>query len=278
MSTRCNILIGNNQFYHHWDGYPQGVGADLAYFTANVNAGYLGAWGKNLDEIARYVSMKRGIIGRLANTNGGTDNGYEPENPGLHGDIEFLYLMTGTEGKYRLYAVNVWDYIGKHPSRKGEGWEHPFFGYDTHKLQSLFLKPEYEVPLPSPDVPTKDRLYFPQGIINHEEAVYLGLKTDLKYGEIDYKHGIVRVRNAKACGCSHDYPTCPYCGGQTSAEDLKSNGVEQGCYYECFRCPNCPEWFTVTYDTPDDSGKWTVDSPNRRLTRGFRGIFRRKGR
>ena len=64
MSTRCNILIGDRQFYHHWDGYPDGVGADLAYFIANVNAGYLERWSDTIDHLAQFVA-EHGIIGRL---------------------------------------------------------------------------------------------------------------------------------------------------------------------------------------------------------------------
>lgn len=55
MGTRSNIIVGNQQFYHHWDGYPEGVGADLAYFLANINAGYLPAWNKSIEKLAEYL-------------------------------------------------------------------------------------------------------------------------------------------------------------------------------------------------------------------------------
>lgn len=69
--------------------------------------------------------------------------------------------------------------------------------------------------------------------------------------------GGVRTRNEK--GKAIQYPRCPNCGSGTGPEDFKSNGVEDGSYFETYRCPVCLEWFSATYDTPDDSGDWTVD-------------------
>lgn len=195
MSTRSNILIGVHQFYHHWDGYPEGVGADLAYFLANVNAGHLEAWNKNLDKLADYVRYS-GIPGRLCNERG-MDKAYEyEEEPGLHGDIEFLYLIDGTKGDYRLYCVDVWKYCRSTPF-EGDFWDHPFFGMKTQDLRKRFCTPEYEIALPSPDVPPEGRMYVSTGIFSHDEAKHCGMEKELKYGETDYGTGFVRVRNAK---------------------------------------------------------------------------------
>ena len=196
MSTRSNILVGNNQFYHHWDGYPEGVGTDLAYFIANVNAGHLESWNKDLDKLSEYIRYS-GIPGRLAHERGmDTSYEFEPE-PGLHGDIEFLYLIDGQKGEYKLYCVDVWKYCKSTPF-EGDFWDHPFFHMSTKELRKKFCVPEYLMPLPPAEVPEEGRMYQSSGIFSHAEAKHCGMKKDLKYGETDYSTGFVRVRNAKA--------------------------------------------------------------------------------
>lgn len=249
MSTRCNILIGDHQFYHHWDGYPDGVGADLAYFIANVNAGYLERWSDTIDHLAQFVA-EHGIIGRLGSCGGG-DRGYEAEEFGLHGDIEFLYIVSGESGDYRLYCVDVWKFIEDNPS-PGRAFDHPFFSYNLPTIKKKFIKAEYRMHLPSADVPEDQRLYASTGIFSHDEAKYCGMRKELGYGEKEWETGIIRVRNERG------YPTCTRCGERMTATDMKCNGKEGGEYYETYKCPNCLEWFSVTYDTPDDSGNWTV--------------------
>ena len=195
MSTRSNVIIGDVQFYHHWDGYPEGVGADLAYFIANVNAGYLPAWNKSIGKLAEYVRYN-GIPGRLGSERG-ADTAYEyEEEQGLHGDIEFLYLIEGTEGDYRLYCVDVWKYCKSTPF-EGSMWDHPFFTYKTQALIKRFCTPEYELNLPPVDVPREKRLYKSSGIFNHAMATQCGMEKELGYGEHDYGTGFVRVRNRK---------------------------------------------------------------------------------
>ena len=266
MSTRCNILIGNNQFYHHSNGYPEGVGQDLAYFLANVNDGKLGPWAKNTDEIAKYITEHGGIIGRLGMFNRGKDAGYEPENNGLHSDIEFLYLVNGRQGNYKLYCVDVWKYIDAHPTRSGETWNHPFYKLDAHRLQANFCTPEYEMKIPSSDVPEDERIYHVNAPISHKEAKYLGLTRELDYGGTDWETGIVRVRNAK-----RQYPCCPQCGRMMDPENMKFNAVDDGQYYEVYKCL-CGQRFAAVYDTPDESGDWQIVSENARA-KGFIGIM-----
>ena len=82
MSTRSNIFVDYNgeriQFYHHCDGYPEGVGKQLASFL----------------EIATYTAKERTTAGvrkqflELLKT-----DRYEPEEIGLHDDIEYLYFV-----------------------------------------------------------------------------------------------------------------------------------------------------------------------------------------
>lgn len=45
MSTRCQIRIKNE--YHHHDGYPEGVGADLKEYCKKLPSGTLSIWNPN---------------------------------------------------------------------------------------------------------------------------------------------------------------------------------------------------------------------------------------
>ncbi len=196
MSTRCNVIVGSRQFYHHYDGYPDGVGKDLAYFLANVNAGTLDCYQipKDTDMLADYIEDK-GVVGILGKAQDyGYDKGYEAERFGLHGDIEFLYLIDGYP--FRLYCVDVWQYIDG-TKFKGNHWEHPFYYSDLGTLKEQFIKPKYEIALPSLDVAPENRLYLCRGVFNDDEARYCGANGNLQYGEVDYRTGFIRVRNAK---------------------------------------------------------------------------------
>ena len=61
---------------------------------------------------------------------------------------------------------------------------------------------------------------------------------------------------------SKGMPRCPSCGSETWAGDMKYNGVEDGRYFELYRCHRCGDRFSVTYDGPDDTGDWEVDDPD----------------
>ena len=207
MSTRCNILIGDSQFYHHHDGYPQGVGADLAYWLADRRA-------KLANRSAEYCEkmlageLADGIPGRLARTTWGKDDGYESEAAdGLHSDIEFLYIVKVNGGLApHLYCVDVWKYLEEHPA-KGGNWNHPLFRYKPSTYRKMFCRPEYEIPLPGTDVPPEEQLYCVSDIVDRDEAVRLGMDpgTNVGYGDfvgitkdgrfLGYR--FIRVRNAK---------------------------------------------------------------------------------
>ena len=80
MSTRCNIIIKEKDkepiyVYHHFDGYPEGVGSELKkilsteYTNNTISA----------KEIEQFLYDY--------------DSQYE-KTDGIHGDIEYLYILT----------------------------------------------------------------------------------------------------------------------------------------------------------------------------------------
>lgn len=97
MSTRCNIIVMTedkiHQFYHHCDGYPEGVGLELVataqvaeliteYHYANFNRIYSDKLSQNFFE----------LLGKM--------NQYEDEGEiplitrsMIHGDIDYLYIV-----------------------------------------------------------------------------------------------------------------------------------------------------------------------------------------
>lgn len=109
MSTRSNIFVDFNgerkQFYHHWDGYLDGVGKDLlvrmefATAIARKASSYL--IGDDLTKKAYKEFLK------LLEEEGS----YEPEEIGLHGDIEFLYYVKFIPGEKDVvsYTKTDWD-------------------------------------------------------------------------------------------------------------------------------------------------------------------------
>lgn len=82
MSTRCNILVKEKGYrdiilYHHHDGYPEGVGADL------------------LERFAELFSKKEYFIFAIVLANKlimDREDEYEVTNC-IHGDIEYLYTI-----------------------------------------------------------------------------------------------------------------------------------------------------------------------------------------
>ena len=97
MSTRSNIFVDFNgerkQFYHHWDGYLNGVGKDLlvrmdlATAIARKASSYLIG-----DDLTKKVYKE---FLKLLEEEGS----YEPEEIGLHGDIEYLYYVKFVSGE-----------------------------------------------------------------------------------------------------------------------------------------------------------------------------------
>ena len=94
MSTRSNIFVDFNgerkQFYHHHDGYLDGVGKDLLVRMEMAIA-------RARKDISYLVSTERvykEFINLLEE-----EGSYEPEEIGLHGDIEYLYYVKFVPGK-----------------------------------------------------------------------------------------------------------------------------------------------------------------------------------
>lgn len=82
MSTRCNILVKDKGYndiilYHHQDGYPEGVGADL------------------VERFKELFSRKGNYIFAIVLANKlikDSEDEYEVTNC-IHGDIEYLYTI-----------------------------------------------------------------------------------------------------------------------------------------------------------------------------------------
>lgn len=96
MSTRCNIIIkgrGNERvyLYHHHDGYPEGVGQDLAKLLAEPLL------------IGRVYATP--VVNHLVkNTAGLNDDEYEV-TMGLHGDIDYCYVVNCKTNSLRCFKV-----------------------------------------------------------------------------------------------------------------------------------------------------------------------------
>lgn len=107
MSTRCNIAVRydgwNNSgtvytyIYHHCDGYPSGVGSDLKAFLAKH-------W-PNDWQWREYPEM---IIDDIMKGKVGGDLDYR-FSPGLHGDIDYLYVIDTQVHTFKCYALHFGD-------------------------------------------------------------------------------------------------------------------------------------------------------------------------
>jgi len=77
MSTRCHIIVKNNNretfIYHHCDGYPSGVGAELEEL---------------LSECERDNNFNN-LVDKITDI----DGGYVVDG-GIHGDEDFIYTIT----------------------------------------------------------------------------------------------------------------------------------------------------------------------------------------
>lgn len=84
MSTRCNIIVKDTkteyQLYHHYDGYPEGVGEELKIFL-------------NTEDFSQKAETFASELEKW-------DHCYENEGEGrnLHSDIEYLYTVDLTQG------------------------------------------------------------------------------------------------------------------------------------------------------------------------------------
>jgi len=102
MSTRANVLVveKNNdwertiQFYRHWDGYVQETGKELAIlaYMAKKFSEPDSFTDDNGNEVIRdnFKRIRNRMLGYLNDS-----NNYEAEEfaNGVHGDIEYLYLV-----------------------------------------------------------------------------------------------------------------------------------------------------------------------------------------
>ncbi len=98
MSTRCNVVVkGGNQnekaqqLYHHCDGYPTNL---LGRILEGRKIGLTQpTWAKgNPDPLYGVQPWQLGRVGKVASFLCAADPGqFEPEEPGLHSDIEYFY-------------------------------------------------------------------------------------------------------------------------------------------------------------------------------------------
>lgn len=111
MSTRSNIFVDFNgerkQFYHHCDGYVEGVGNDLLVrmemaITRTRNAIPYSLKGDTFS--LRIERAYKEFLNLLEK-----EGSYEPEEIGLHGDIEYLYYVEfSPKGNRVTYSKIEW--------------------------------------------------------------------------------------------------------------------------------------------------------------------------
>ena len=93
MATRSNVVITNNKgekfyLYHHYDGYPSGVGAKLnKVFKRSSNF-------RSANECANFINT--------------IDHSYE-HTANLHNDIEYLYTINIDTNTIQCQKVNNWE-------------------------------------------------------------------------------------------------------------------------------------------------------------------------
>lgn len=92
MSTRSVVIVKDNDkeiwLYHHWDGYPEGVGVDLLKRSLKFNS-YENKWYG--DDIANKLVKDS------------TDD-YEITNS-YHTDIDFLYMIDCQEKEVKCFRI-----------------------------------------------------------------------------------------------------------------------------------------------------------------------------
>lgn len=91
MSTRCNVILKEDgktiYLYHHFDGYPEGVGADLKNMLDEVREKTIPY---NIYQWANHLLKNK------------DDDGYELTS-GLHGDIDYYYQIDTVRNTLRAF-------------------------------------------------------------------------------------------------------------------------------------------------------------------------------
>lgn len=102
MATRASIRIVDGDkridLYHHWDGYPEGVGVDLVKYCGKIDERM--RW--RIDNIANDL-----VKGKIVNIEAGQevpDMGYEISY-GFHADIEYAYLIDCVRKKVFCHEI-----------------------------------------------------------------------------------------------------------------------------------------------------------------------------
>lgn len=99
MSTRCHLIVRGavndtpdewTYIYHHFDGYPEGVGKDIASKFNEVIKPNVVGHKYTLDDIVDFICD--------------IEDGYEVDD-GLHGDEEYVYVITLDEHKEGVTIV-----------------------------------------------------------------------------------------------------------------------------------------------------------------------------
>ena len=108
MSTRCNIIIKDGAeriyLYHHHDGYPMGVGTELQDYLQRK-------WGESWRSYWCGTSIANDLVKGHINyplaKEPHEDDEYEVTY-GLHGDVEYVYVINCRARTIRCYSI-PWD-------------------------------------------------------------------------------------------------------------------------------------------------------------------------
>ena len=116
MTTRCNVLVRYNnyrceneiirQYYHHTDGYPEGIGRVLDAFLTSAQV--CGKNENNLDFIFKMLLTAEGHF---------EDEGYYKN---LHSDIEYLWYVDLVNCKLTYTKVNTFSLCPFDDQKKAE--------------------------------------------------------------------------------------------------------------------------------------------------------------
>jgi len=112
MSTRCCVVVKDKwdkfTLYHHHDGYPEGVGADLKSYIERIKEN---DWSVDAERFANV------LIKNESERTGFNDNEFEITMR-LHGDIEYLYEVDCQTMTLKCWSVLLnWE-TGKFRYRK----------------------------------------------------------------------------------------------------------------------------------------------------------------